>query len=702
MDVLKIFKSKKIRPLKYKRMLYKNIIAFTILLLFYCNSSIAGFLSKKEGRQMIPLNTGWQFYFAYNFEQGIKKEQVTLPHTWNAKEVLQGIADYKRTSAIYENTLHVSQEWANKRLFLHFEGVNNVANVFINHKMIAEHRGGYTAFSVEITNDLKPGDNLITVQVSNAYRLDVIPLHGDFNSYGGIHRPVSLLVTERNCISPLDYGSPGVYLKQKNVTQQLAEVEVLTKLSLTNRKDLRLRTTVYDQQKQQIKTITSEITALEGQDVKQSLMIDKPHLWNAKADPYLYQVKVELLHDGNIIDEVVQPLGFRYFSVDPDKGFFLNGRYLDLYGVGRHEDLSGKGSALGDMDQDRDMDLIKELGATAVRLTHYPHSKHFYDLCDRNGIVLWSEIPFVGPGGYTGTGYVKNTDLENNIKQTLTELIRQNYNHPSICFWGLFNELNFNYDDPEPFIKSLNDLAKKEDPDRLTTLASNLETKYFTDLTDVMAWNKYFGWYGGKFEEIGSWADQAHKELPAKPIAISEYGAGASPFKHTEKLTAPEAKGKFHPEEWQTAFHERYWSELKLRPFIWGKFIWVLADFGSSIRTEGDKDGINDKGLVTYDRKIKKDAFYFYKANWNPVPMLYIAERRNNIRHTALTSIKIFTNVPSATLWVNGKLLGTHIKNDLNTILWSGVRLKKGQNNIVVKAVSGGKEIADNCIWNLK
>lgn len=684
-------------------MRYKYITAVALLLLFCLNSGIAwSFEAKENVRQIIPLNTGWQFYFTYNFEQGIKKEQVGLPHTWNAGEVLQGIADYKRTSAIYEKTLHISQEWANKRLFLRFEGVNNVANIFINHKMIAEHRGGYTAFNVEITNDVKSGDNLITVQVSNAYRLDVIPLHGDFNSYGGIHRPVSLLVTAPNCISPLDYGSPGIYLKQKKVSKELAEVEVLTKLSLTNRKDLRLRTTVYDAENRRIQSETSEITALEGQDFRQTLTIDQPHLWNGKADPYLYQVKVELLHDGNIIDQVTQPLGLRYFSVDPDKGFFLNGKYLDLYGVGRHEDLSGKGSALNDTDQEKDMSLIRELGATAIRLTHYPHSRSFYDLCDRNGIILWSEIPFVGPGGYTGPGYVKSADLENNIRQMMIELIRQNYNHPSVCFWGLFNELNFNYDDPVPFIKTLNELAKEEDPDRLTTLASNLDTKYFKDLTDLMAWNKYLGWYGGKFEDIGNWADQAHTELPSKPIAISEYGAGASPFKHTEQLTAPEAKGKFHPEEWQTAFHEKYWSELKQRPFIWGKFIWVLADFGSSIRTEGDENGINDKGLVTYNRKIKKDAFYFYKANWNPEPMVYIAERRNNIRSKALTEIKIFANVANVTLWVNGKQLGIPVKNDQNTMVWRNVRLRKGRNSIKVKALLKGKEITDSCIWNLK
>ncbi|PYF75160.1 glycoside hydrolase family 2 protein [Pedobacter nutrimenti] len=678
----------------------KNIFILLLFFFFQFGSKAAKPAAfAPDGRQNISLNQDWQFYFSYNFEQGIKKQPVNLPHTWNAAEVLEGVADYKRTSAVYEKNIEVKKEWAGKRLFLYFEGVNNVAAIFVNRKMLAEHKGGYTGFAVEITDAVKAGQNSIMVQVSNAYRLDVIPLHGDFNSYGGIHRPVSLLVTAQNCITPLDYGSPGVYLRQKEVSGQMAKIEVFSKLSLKTTAGLQLKTTIYDAAKQEI---ISSLSPVKEAEVLQNLQVEKPHLWNAKADPYLYQVQVQLLQDQKVIDEVWQPLGLRYFSVDPNKGFFLNGKYLDLYGVGRHEDVSGKGSALSDQDQELDMTLIRELGATAVRLTHYPHSKRFYELCDQNGLILWSEIPFVGPGGYTGAGYVRDAELENNIRQSLTELIRQNYNHPSVCFWGLFNELNFKYDDPVPFIASLNELAKKEDPGRLTTLASNLGTHEFTTLTDLMAWNKYMGWYGGDFQQIGSWADQVHQALPLKPIAISEYGAGASPFKHTEELTAPVAKGPFHPEEWQTAFHEKHWSELKKRPFIWGKFIWVLADFGSSIRTEGDEKGMNDKGLVTYDRKIKKDAFYFYKANWNPQPMLYIAERRNTERKKNLCNIKVFSNLKNVMLWVNGKPIGKQNPDEMNTLHWNNILLGKGHNKILVKGTVDGKTLTDSCTWALK
>lgn len=674
----------------------------TALLLLFFNLILLvlpALAKANAGRQVLPLNNNWQFYFAYNFERDIKKEQVRLPHTWNASETLKGIANYNRTSAIYERTLILTDGMKGKRLFLYFEGVNSVATVLLNNKFVDEHQGGYTGFCVEITNFVKPGPNSVTVQVSNAYRLDVIPLHGDFNIYGGIHRPVSLIVTDQNCISPLDHGSSGVYISQQQVTAQSAQISVLTKLSVANAAGLSLKTTVYDHEKKAVASSVSKISAANDKELRQDLSISNPHLWNGKTDPYLYTVEVNLLKDDQPADQVVQPLGLRYFKVDPDKGFFLNGKYLDLYGAGRHEDLAGKGSALSEGDHDRDMELIKELGATAMRLTHYPQNKHFYDLCDRNGIILWSEIPFVGPGGYTGTGYLKNRNLEANARMMLTELIRQNYNHPSICFWGMFNELKLNYDDPQPFIRELNALAKKEDPGRLTTLASNLGAEEFGDLTDLLGWNKYYGWYGGDFDEVGKWADETHRALPGKPVSVSEYGAGASPFKHMESLEKPAPGGRFHPEEWQTAFHEKHWEALKQRPFIWGKFVWVLADFGSSIRTEGDHDAINDKGLVTYDRKIKKDAFYFYKANWNPEPMLYITERRNTIRHKKTATVKVFSNAPVVGLWVNDKAYSNKKPNGLNTVLWEDVKLRPGKNTIRVRSVKEGKVLEDNCEW---
>ncbi len=682
----------------------RPFIYILLILLFMLNYS-DGFSqteTKHNSRQIIPFNHNWTFYFAYDYTRKAEKQKVTLPHTWNAKEPLQGVADYKRSSAIYENKLEVTEIHKNKRLFLYFEGANSIATVLVNNRFVSEHKGGYTGFCIEITDYIKPGSNAITVQVSNAYRLDIIPLHGDFNIYGGIHRPVSLLMTSKDCISPLDYGSSGIYLSQKNVSEKSADLEILTKLSLTNSTNLKVKTTILDRDEKAIKTIITDIKDNNKESIRQNFLIENPHLWNGKENPYLYTAKIELLLEDKVIDEMSQPLGFRYFKVDPNKGFFLNGKYLNLYGVGRHEDIAGKGSALSNIDHDHDMELIKELGATSVRLTHYPQNQHFYNLSNKNGIILWTEIPFVGPGGYTGTGYIKNKSLESNIKQNLIELIRQNYNHPSICFWGLFNELKLDYDDPQPFIKELDSLVKKEDPSRLTTIASNLAAEPFSDVSDLMAWNKYYGWYEGNFKDIGNWADETHKQLPHKPIAISEYGAGASPLKHLETLVKVDPNGKFHPEEWQTAFHEVQWEELKKRPFIWSKLVWVLADFGSSIRTEGDNNSINDKGLVTYDRTIKKDAFYFYKANWNKEPMLYLAEKRNSLRTLDTATIKAYSNLSNIALRVNGTLIKKANPNDLNIVKWENVPLKKGKNLIEVKSSSGNSVFKDSCEWILK
>lgn len=651
-------------------------------------------------RQIISLNQDWQFHFGNDVRAQPEKISVTLPHTWNATDVLQEKINYRRGTGIYEKHLFVNADWAGKRLFLYFEGVNSVATVLVNNHFVTTHKGGYTAFCAEITNFVKPGSsNKLEVQVSNAERPDVLPLCGDFNIYGGIHRPVSLLITSKDCITPLDYASRGVYLTPENVSARAASIHVLTKLSIIDNTGLKVRSDLYDANHH---LVTSVTTPIAGKDsCLQEINLKHPHLWNGKADPYLYSVSVKLLKGDEVIDEVTQPLGLRYYRVDVNKGFMLNGKYLDLHGVGFHEDVKGKGSALDTADYDRDMQLINDLGATSIRLTHYPHGKYFYDLCDKNGLIVWSEIPLVGPGGYSGAGYIKSKELEDQIKQVLTELIRQNYNHPSICFWGLFNELKLNYDDPIPFLHQLNELAKKEDPHRLTTCASFLDNDKFNSVSDLIAWNKYYGWYGGRVEEMGTWADNTHRNFPNKPFAISEYGAGGSPFQHMEKITKPVADGPFHPEEWQTLFHEKNWEELSKRPFIWVKYVWCLKDFASSVRTEGDQNGINDKGLVTYDGKIKKDAFYFYRANWNTAPTLYLAEKRNNNRRSLTTEVKAYTNAPKVTLLVNGTSVGRAVPDKMHIVRWHMVSLKTGNNNITIKALMNGRQLEDQCTWNV-
>jgi beta-galactosidase len=655
-----------------------------------------------QPRQKIPLNNGWFFYYTYDVTNNAIKTEVTLPHTWDADVPAEGKIDYRREAGTYQKKLNAETSWKNKRLFLYFEGANSVADVFVNQHFVGEHCGGYTAFCIEITKYIHyDRDNLLTVQVSNAYRADVLPLAGDFNIYGGLHRPVSLIITNPDCITPLDYASPGVYITQQLVNTQQAKLSINTKLSTIGiNKTLKVKTSIIDAKGQLVTYKISRVRVSQEQ-ISQSLLVSQPHLWNGIDDPYLYKASVELWGGKRLLDVVTQPIGFRSFKVDPNTGFFLNGKHLDLHGLGLHEDVQGRGSAFTKNDYEQDISLVKEIGANALRLTHYPHGQYLYDLCDQNGIILWSEIPLVGPGGYTGYGYAHLPDLENRARQMLIEMIRQNYNRPSICFWGLFNELKLNYDDPRPFLKTLNQLAKNEDGTRLTTCATFIDDNSFNQVSDLIAWNKYFGWYEGNFEDIGSWADATHKKFPNKPFAVSEYGAGASAITHMQNMAKPVPGSNYHPEEWQTLFHECNWEQLKKRPYIWGKFIWVLADFGSALRNEGDKPGINDKGLVTYDRKIKKDAFYFYKANWNTAPMLYLTDKRNVERKQQQTEVKVFTNLREAELFVNGKSVGTKKKDDLNRVIWENVSLRKGMNEIHVIAKNGRNLLEDQCEWEL-
>ncbi|MFT4204163.1 MAG: glycoside hydrolase family 2 TIM barrel-domain containing protein [Chitinophagaceae bacterium] len=654
----------------------------------------------KAQRSWHLLDTGWAFHFSYDVRQDAPKQKITLPHTWNVQEAVEGKMDYTRTEAIYEKHLDLTTIAKNRRLFLFFDGVNSYAQVLVNNHFVGEHKGGYTKFCLEITSFVNWDTvNQIKVIVSNTSRPDILPQTGDFNVFGGIHRPVYLLETSADCISPLDYASSGVYATPVlNQNADHADVAVKSILSVHSDHALTVQTTIKDAARQAVASVKETVDAAR-QSLAQTLSMDHPHLWDAVRSPYLYSVDVQLLDGDRVVDQVEQPLGLRQYKVEPNEGLVLNGKYLDLHGFGLHEDFQGKGSAVSRQDLRKDMQLVKEAGATSLRLTHYPHSQYVYDYADSSGIVLWSEIPLVGPGGYTGYGYVKNPALEAQAVQVLTEMVLQNYNHPSVLFWGLFNELKLDHDNPIPFIVRLDSLCKSLDQTRLTTCATFLDNDKFNKVSDVIAWNKYYGWYGGKFSDIGKWADWAHNAYPTKAFAVSEYGAGASIQDHNDGVKAPDPSGRFHPEEWQTAYHEAHWQELKKRPFVWGKYVWDLADFASSIRTEGERLGINDKGLVTYDRKVKKDAFYFYKANWSNAPMVYIAERRYVKRKTQNVRIKVFANVDNVRLYVNGKLVGTKNPDDNKTLLWENVTLRKGSNHIAVEVNNGPKTLRDSCDW---
>ena len=635
------------------------------------------------------LDAKWMFRFSHQVEGGTARP-VYIPHTWNAQDALSGNLSYKRGIGNYEKKIFVDSAWKGKRVFLRFGGVNSVASVFVNGKFLGEHRGGYSAFVFEITDRVKYGkDNTLLVRVNNAEQLDVMPLVGDFNFYGGIYREVSLLVTEDACISPLDYASPGVYLKQQAVSKDEAKIEALVKLS--NRgasKGLKVSAQVKDGKKVVVEAsekITLNADA-DGQLVL-PLFVKKPHLWNGTKDPFMYNVEITLWDNDKKLDQIIQPLGLRYYHVDAQKGFFLNGEHLTLQGVCRHQDRAEIGNALHAEHHEEDVNIMLEMGVNATRLAHYQQAEEMYDLMDKHGIVTWAEIPFVGPGGYLDKGFVDSPAFRANGRNQLVELIRQNYNHPSICFWGIFNELKESGDNPNAYIKELNELAHQEDTTRPTTAASNQSGK-LNFITDVICWNKYNGWYGAMPKELAGFLDSMHKEHPEICIGISEYGAGASIYHQTDTLVKPQPSGSWHPENWQTFYHIENWKIIHERPFVWGSFVWNMFDFGAAHRHEGDRVGINDKGLVTYDRKVKKDAFYFYKANWNPERMIHIAGKRCTTSKSKQFDLKVFTNCGQAELFVNGKSVGKQKADAYAIIDWKNLPLQKGKNVITVKTVT--------------
>ena len=651
------------------------------------------------------INQDWSFRFSHQVNANAAR-RVDLPHTWNAQDALGGKYDYKRGIGNYTKKIFIRPEWQSKRLFLRFEGANCVSNVFVNGKHIGEHRGGYGAFVFEITDKVEYGkENTLLVRVNNGEQLDVMPLVGDFNFYGGIYRDVHLLLTDNLCISPLDYASSGVYLIQQQVTDKQATICARVNLS-NGTGELRkvvLRLQVNDGKKTVYET-EKEVSMIPHTDVQVEdigFILKNPRLWNGMQDPFMYQAVLTLIKDGKELDKVEQPLGLRYYVTDPDKGFFLNGKHLPLHGVCRHQEKAEVGNALYPVHHEEDTRIMLDMGVNAVRLAHYPQATYMYDLMDKYGIVTWAEIPFVGPGGYADKGFVDQPSFRENGKEQLKEMIRQHYNHPSICFWGLFNELKEQGDNPVEYIKELNAIAHQEDPTRPTTSASNQDGA-LNFITDHIAWNRYDGWYGATPATLATWLDATHKNHPEIKIAISEYGAGASIYHQQDSLVQTVPGSWWHPENWQTEYHIQNWKIINERPYVWASFVWNMFDFGAAHRTEGDRLGINDKGLVTHDRKIKKDAYYFYRANWNPEPMIYIAGRRNVNRVKPLVDVQVFSNVEEVILIVNDCQCGKMKPDSLKVCLFKDVPLRKGRNEIEVRANDSKKQLIDRCAWILQ
>jgi beta-galactosidase len=565
----------------------------------------------------------------------------------------------------------------------------------------------FGAFCFDITRLLNAsGDNVIAVRVTNARDEDIPPVSADFTFFGGIYRSVRLLGLNPLSISPIDDASPGVYVKQANVSADRAELEITTKLRNAGTADKNADVTaeILDADDQPVQTIgaPTQVAAGGAADSVQRVAIARPHLWDGRNDPYLYHVRVSVSDGGNLVDRVTQPLGIRFFRVDPEQGFFLNGRSYPLHGVNRHQDRLDMGWAISLEQHEEDFDLIMEMGCTAVRLAHYQHAQEFYDLCDGGGLVVWAEACLVN-------SVTPSQAFDDAAKQQLRELIKQSYNHPSICFWSLYNELGqgvrlkgqelaLQERHQIELVRQINALSHQLDPTRLTTAATNRpEPDHPLNLIpDVIAFNRYDGWYSKSLAAWPGELEKIHAGQPGRCVGISEYGAGASIYQHEIDPAQPKTAGAWHPEEWQCLVHEAAYGAMKRRPYLWCTFLWNMFDFASDGRHEGDHLGINDKGLVTYDRKTRKDAFYFYKANWTTEPFVYITDRRFTPRNVAIGPVKVYSNCDSVELKLNGQSMGVKTADD-HAFIWPDITLIRGDNRLEAIGTHEGKQVNDSC-----
>ena len=626
-------------------------------------------------------------------------QAVSLPHNWGWEDAQAGKPNF-RGPGWYRRELTITAQ-PGKRYFLRFEAASLVADVWVNGKLLGEHRGGFGAFCFEATTNLSAsGTNLLAVRVSNEKFPDLAPLSGDFSVYGGLYRPVHLIVTDEENFALTDHGSPGVAWSQTSVTSTQAVLDVTAQISNGTRKKapLTLVASVLDAAGQSVVQTETPLT-LAPRDTAPyyvRLTLPQPHLWNGRQDPFLYRAVVELrTTNGVAVDRVEQPLGLRFYSVDPDRGFFLNGQPYHLHGVDRHQDFMNRGWAITESNMDQDIALLKELGATVVRCAHYQHRDYFYSLCDQAGILAWAEIPQVNA--------VRDTpEFANASRNQLLDLIRQNINHPAIFAWSLGNEIGSASDDPHRELQDLAAVAHGEDPTRPTIEATATAARpEMNKIPDLLGWNIYPGWYGSAKEKYGEELDARRDHSRHGGLCISEYGAGANTAQHEQNPRQPKPTGQWHPEEWQAEVHEAAWAAMKQRPFVWGTFVWCMFDFAVSTRHEGDQPGLNDKGLVTRDRQTKKDAFYFYKANWSTEPVLYLTSRRFIERTNAATDVKIYSNAQEPELFINGVSQGKHSDGENCVFVWKNVALSPGENKITARARAGEKSVTDECVWKL-
>ncbi len=599
-------------------------------------------------RQIVSLNRKWAFSkeaTCVPTEVSSKWNFVNIPHCYNAIDGQDGNADYYRGTAYYAKSIEQIDLPKADRYYLEINGANSSAKVHWNGKEIASHDGGYSTWRVDVTNEIT-SSNLIVLEVDNAPSTTVYPQNADFTFYGGVYRDVNLICVSESHFDLEYYGGPGIKVTPIiDGSNANVEVEVFVK----NLKEGQyFQYTIVDAEGN---AVANEIST----ETKFTTVIENVHKWHGRVDSYLYTTEVNLVEGKEILDNVSARFGCRSFEIHPDKGFILNGEEYPLRGVSRHQDRWGLGNALLPEHHEEDIDLICEVGATTIRLAHYQHDQYFYDLCDEKGLVIWAEIPYI------------TTHLNDGVENTRTqmmELIVQNYNHPSIVVWGLSNEINAGTGADDQIIPNhhmLNDLCHELDKTRLTTMAavSTAPTHNpYISIPDTISYNHYFGWYGGELEDYGPWFDKFHAEHPNQPIGCSEYGCEALNW-HNSKPDAGD-----YSEEYQAVYHESLIRQLFPRKYLWATHVWNMFDFGADGRNEGGEDGQNHKGLVTFDRKYKKDSFYAYKAWLNPEPMVHLCGKRYIDRVEDVTKVTVYSNQPAVELFANGVSLGVQEAED--------------------------------------
>ena len=571
---------------------------------------------------------------------------VNLPHTWNAIDGQDGANDYFRGTVTYAKELNKEDLPEADRYYIEIQGANSSADLYVNGKKLAHHDGGYSTWRCDITDEISQ-NTMLVITVDNAANDRVYPQMADFTFYGGLYRDVNIIGVNDSHFDLDYYGGPGIKVTPA-VEGSNANVEI--EVFVTNAKmGQYLQYTVLDAEGNTVANVATD-------DTKIVVPIENVHLWNGRKDPYLYTVEVNLVEDKDILDNISTRFGCRTFRIDPNEGFILNGEAYPLRGVSRHQDRWDVGNALLPEHHEEDIDLICEVGATTIRLAHYQHDQYFYDLCDEKGLVIWAEIPYISQHMPTGR--------ENTISQ-MKELVIQNYNHPSIVVWGLSNEITMKGDSDPDLLENhriLNDLVHELDKTRLTTVAAvspcPIDSPYL-QIPDVVSYNHYFGWYGGDTGMNGPWFDKFHKTHPNLPIGISEYGCEALNW-HTS-----DPRQGDYTEEYQAFYHEELIKCIHERPYLWATHVWNMFDFGADARAEGGENGQNHKGLVTIDRKYKKDSFFAYKAWLNPEPMVHLCGKRYVDRVEDVTKVTVYSNQPTVELFANGKSLGVQEKGEL-------------------------------------